>query len=881
MGLTVEEQTSNRTLYDRSAQAIQCTLLLQTRLASHCDSVASLLENLKMANRKDQQDGGLSTRCERRFTVLVRRLEAYFDFLSVHIPVKSEWRQKLWELILLLFKTANSYIALLEKVADLFESIGNLLPDYAELQAVYTRPKHSEHRHHEARSRLLSPVYSELAQFLIGIHLMFCRVSHGVASRHYRLPSPAPFWRPLDSRFAQLEVRLLQHRQWIETEFGQNEEDYATVLKHRSKYTDFLNRQVEAGESDESKQQRMAKRMRRVDRVKTWLGNSCSYRDAYVHRLNQRHPNTCAWFLSEEKYCRWRNVPFDTETANDTEHLETGWQHRVLFVQAESGFGKSFLSGAVIDDLSTEASNLSIDDEHEPPSTVFYHFNAAHSYCIHPDDAFRALTDQLLDLHRRHRSTLDAVSLLVRKATTRAKATSEEVLSILALLLHQHPTFLVIDGIDECSDVDLLLRSISELCRKTDTRVILFSRPHLKIPNEYHKWASDAPHLLSLSRESNKHDVEVYVTENFHELANQGYFGISMDRSLITMIAQRCHGNFLWASSLLKYLRSPVLSPDERRSKLERPHELDGLEMIYARILGLLEFSSEPEKRFVASVFRLLTFGIHNPCMRGFQKALNVVPGQRTIDSGANFITNEKIPFLTCGLVEVTSCNIIFTHKSVREYLLTVDPQTSFFGLRDESLAHAHLAATTISFLAFDIPKRSFGNRTPQVLQPRPAPHEQSSATSMRTSKSSDSEYKSMNSAASTSEPYLSPPGRITTPSSSTPAISQPEWDADLPFLRYASLCWPIHLTRALQNPSSHVNPAVQYPWLTSLSTFLTDRAAVTTWVEASWRYNLPPNLSRLVPLLEAVKQRTPPATVEGRELSDGFHVEECWDNVA
>lgn len=528
----------------------------------------------------------------------------------------------------------------------------------------------------------------------------------------------------------------------------------------------------------------------------------------------------------------------------------------------------------MIDDLSAEANNLSIDEEHEPPSTTFYHFSTAHSYCIHPNDAFRALSDQLLQSHRHDRSTLDAVSLLLRRIPSQAKASSDEVLSVLTLLLRQHPTFLVLDGIDECSDVDLLLRCITELCRKSDTRVILFSRPNIKVPNEYHKWATDAPYIVALDDSNNKHDVEAYLIENLHKLADQGYFGISLNRSLINSIVQRCKGNFLWASSLLKYLQSPILSPDQRRAKLENPDELNGLDAIYAQILNLLELRPAAETTFIAGIFRLLTFGIHNPCMRGFQKALNVRPGQRTIESDPTFTPNEMIPIMTCGLAEVTSCNIIFTHKSVKEYLQRLDPQTSSFSLHDESLAHAHLAAVCISFLAFDIPKRPLASTNSPASQSLQRPHMQSSGTSMRTSKSGDSGYKSLSSADSSNFPLR---GSLPAPPpSSTSTHNTSEWDADIPFLRYASLCWPIHLTRALtpqcppsQNPPLHATHqgVIQYPWLTSLSTFLTDRAAVTTWVEASWRYNLPPNLSRLVPLLESIKQRTPPATVEGREL--------------
>lgn len=526
----------------------------------------------------------------------------------------------------------------------------------------------------------------------------------------------------------------------------------------------------------------------------------------------------------------------------------------------------------MIEDLSIDAGNLSIDEELESPSTAFYHFNTAHSYCIHPEDAFRALTDQLLHTHRHDRSTLDAVSLLVRKVPGEAKATSEEVLSVLALLLRQHPTFLVIDGIDECSDIELLLRCIPDLCRKSDARVVLFGRPNVRIPNEYHKWATDAPHIISLSHDNNKHDVEAYIIENLHELADQGYFGISMNRALIMAIAQTCKGNFLWASTLLKFLRSPVLSPDQRRAKLEKPYELDGLETIYANILALLEAKPDAEKVFVAGLFRFLALSIHRPCTRGLQKAVNVNPGQRTIEFGPSFIVNEAVPLLTCGLVEVTPCNVIFTHKSIREYLQNVDAQASSFSLQDESLAHAQLAATCISFLAFDIPKRPLGASNPHISQLLPISQTRSSGTSMRTNKSGDSGYKSIASAIPASEHHLAVQASSTRMATSAATLNQPEWDAELPFLRYASLCWPIHLTRALASsppasPRHAPYSSTHYPWLTSLSTFLTDRAAVTAWVEASWRYNLPPSLSRLVPLLEAVKSRTPPATVEGREL--------------
>lgn len=507
----------------------------------------------------------------------------------------------------------------------------------------------------------------------------------------------------------------------------------------------------------------------------------------------------------------------------------------------------------------------------------------------------------------------------MRKAPPYAKASSDDVLTVLSLLLHQHPTFIVIDGIDECSDLDLFLHSLPEICRKSDARVILFSRPDIEVPLEYQQWASDAPHIVSLHEDSNKyvrsakfnqasmlwhvlplrqhrfqfstlsrtlhilkhmltyiaitrHDIEVYISENLNRMADQGFFGINMDRSLISRAASRSNGMFLWASLLLKYLQSPGLSPDERRVALEHAHQLEGLESLYRHILGMLNLRPQKEKQVVANLFRWLSLSISRLCLPSLQTALAITPGQRTTDASYVSCFADSIPRLTCGLVEVTECSVIFTHRSIKEYLQSPEFQEFEFSLFDEGVAHTHLAARCLSYLAYDIPKRPLGKVQPHS-RPAPIPYAMSSGISMRTSRSGDSGYKSMSS-ASDSENFA-------TPASSSVFLVQgtqqpaPAFDADLPFLRYASLCWPIHLTRALSNTAPRSpktwrqssDPFAQTPWLPCLSTFLTDRAAVTAWVEASWRYNLPPNLSRLIPLLSALKSEMPPATVEGREI--------------
>jgi hypothetical protein len=455
-----------------------------------------------------------------------------------------------------------------------------------------------------------------------------------------------------------------------------------------------------------------------------------------------------------------------------------------------------------------------------------------------------------------------------------ARASSDDVLAVLAFLLHQHPTFLVIDGVDECSDSNLFLTLLPEVCRKSDSRTILFSRPHISIPLDYQRWASDSPYIVKLGDQSNKHDIETYLTENLIRMADQGFFGINMDRALIPQVVGKANGGFLWASLLLKYLHSSTHSPDARRTVLQSAHKLEGLESIYWHIFSMLNLRPQNEKNTIADIFRWISFPINQMCMRSFLKAVAIVPGQPSQDTGHLPNLLDSVFPLTCGLVEVTGCSIVFTHRSVAEHLQSPMLQDSPFSLFDERVSHAHLAARCLSFLVHDVPKRPLGKLRPHI-RPTSTLHATSSGNSMRTARSGDSGYKSMSS-ASDSDGLISPASATASLVPSDALPSTPAFDTDLPFLRYASLCWPIHLTRALSNtptPGAHMtnhiiaNSFAPMSYLPSLSAFLTDRAAVTVWVEGSWRYNLPPNLSRLVPLLSNLKACTPPATVQGKEL--------------
>jgi len=490
---------------------------------------------------------------------------------------------------------------------------------------------------------------------------------------------------------------------------------------------------------------------------------------------------------------------------------------------------------------------------------------------ISTDKMFRQLSLQLFRAHQHDHATLDAACLLLRKTSFQEMATTDEVLDVLLVLLRQHPSFIVIDGLEECNDVKEFLSALAMLCRKADSKAVIFSRPAIRIPLEYQVWASDAPHILHLSAQHNAGAIESFVAQKLSQLADQGYFGISMDRTLMAHVAQLSDGVFLWASLFPRYLQSPALSPDERLAILQNAQALQGLEALYSSIFRTLGRRPAHEQRIVADVFRWLSFPVHRLCTSALRTALT---------SSIDFTENEDLyptdilaalPQLTCGLIEVRKDYVDFTHPSVSEFLQSSASQGSEFSLWDESIIHAHLTARCLSYLAHDVPKRPLGGLSPHI---RPmVPPVPSSGASYRTSKSGDSGYKSLSSSEGDNAlPH--PAMQHQHNDAGATSIRTVPFDTNLPFLRYASLCWPIHLSRALSPSHDHhpyiipsPGPFSAVPYIPALSAFLSSRLAVTAWVEASFRYSLPPTLTRLVGPLSDLKAEIPPATIEGKEL--------------
>ncbi|KAF2848970.1 hypothetical protein T440DRAFT_427681 [Plenodomus tracheiphilus IPT5] len=855
-------------LFDEATEAIQATVLELHRGDFLHNASAPLLLNELQASHTNSLDHRLVV-CSRKFALLVRNFAPYFDILTLCVQLRSEWPSWFWGSVRLIFKVGSNYPVFLDKVADMFETIAHIASPFRQIYDTCKRSESSSHlnveNHHLAA--LMSTVYADVVYLFLDLYRIFCREAPGYGfNQSTRGANQSVLWRPLDYRFARLESKLVHHRRWLEKETEGKVQNYAEVALRRREYVDFLNRQTEITGNDraDSDEQILARRIRRIDKARKWLLNGTSTPLCDNCRALQPAAGSCDWFFKTPAYCRWKDVRFDRKKADDINALGGDWQHRILFVQAREGFGKTTIAKEVAVTLGMDGEGL--DPSDEPSATASFHFDITRPESSHASHAIHSLASQLLHTNRHDRVTLDAVCLLLRKTSFRERATTEEALDVLSLMLRQHATYLVVDGVDECSNIETFLASLAQACRKSDTRVVLFSRPNIKIPLEYQKWASDAPHIFTLTSEYNAATIEHYVAQSLNQMADQGFFGIAIDRTIIPRVAQVSNGELLWVRTLLNFLQSPLLSAEERYAILQNIHLLQGLAPLYRNILGVLERRSALEKRIMADAFRWLSFSIHSLSPSAMRAALSTIDKTSLEEVNGHKLINT-LPELSCSLLHMSNESMVFVHRSVPAYLQASASQVSEFSLHNENNVHAQLAARCLSHLAHHVPQQPLEVLRPRspLLPPVTAP---SSGVSQRTNRSGDSGYKSLSSSDGDNV-IMQPNEQSVRSNSQDTSMHTTPFDSHLPFLRYAALCWPIHLSRALSHGHHNVNLSSpeSYPYLPALSIFLASRLAITVWVEASYHYNLPPSLSRLVGPLSDLKGEVSPATVKGKEL--------------
>ncbi|KAI0432500.1 hypothetical protein F5Y09DRAFT_329571 [Xylaria sp. FL1042] len=698
-------QISPADLFSKCLQSFRASLSEQDKLIfEEFQTAEGMLESLQQhlqATKHSRLDI-----YSRKIGAFTSTLTPYFDVIGTFVQVKPEVLGGLWGSVLLVLKLGSNYNGFFEKIdaVDICRSRTFIVQD---------RLQHS-----------LSLVYADIFEFCRQVLVMLNLGARGSKWRHRVGFLGDVIWRPFDDRFRQLLERLARHKAVFEYEIRLQGQQMLNRIHLDQARLDSMYENIQKALNEgfqEIKQlpssivmERFKKELdHHVRLIKTWIG-AADYTSIYEHAEQDRMEGSGEWFLSIEDYRAWRsgNSCLGLETNTSSAQHPSSFSKRILLLCAKPGFGKTYLSTVIINDLRsycTSAMPVGQDQNDNRPLLSFFHFSrdATLGNGLMAIDGLRAIVAQMIHGLRDEPAILDSVSLFMGlRSSGQMTASYDDVLTTISLLAKVRPFFFVIDGVDECSDHENLLTILSTLCQSSECRLLTLSRPDIQLPRQLSR---ARPNLCMLNESNNYNDIELYLTQNLHVMEEDGLFGgRPLSENSIHRAANQSSGVFLWTTLFASYMKSPALTPRDRHQFIADALSFAGLDGLIKAILTRLDQRSAREKKLAQTIFQWIAAALYPLSSITLDTALAITPGEETTDLDYLVGFPECLPKLTGSLVEINPFGRpAFIHLSVREFLVSQkSASVPNFSLKCPHLIHEQIAAACLSYLSHEVPRR-------------------------------------------------------------------------------------------------------------------------------------------------------------------------------
>ncbi|KAI4280729.1 MAG: hypothetical protein L6R38_004232 [Xanthoria sp. 2 TBL-2021] len=240
----------------------------------------------------------------------------------------------------------------------------------------------------------------------------------------------------------------------------------------------------------------------------------------YNEACRAKHSNTGLWVLEHSSYTQWKN-----------DAGQPLWLHGI------SGCGKTILSSSIIQEMITNCRSL----PDSAPAYFYFDFRELRKRTV--DGCLRSLISQLVSRKDCHSPSLDG--LYERCERGRMQPTNELLLSTLREILQDIPeTFIILDALDECGEVEHLLASISELLSRTTTELhMLFTSRHQRQIAE----AFDNLPLIEITVNARIVDVDIgrVVEEKLSEGSRLGQWPTKVKDEIKSELLRRSNGMYV------------------------------------------------------------------------------------------------------------------------------------------------------------------------------------------------------------------------------------------------------------------------------------------------------------------------------------------------
>ncbi|OQV09527.1 hypothetical protein CLAIMM_13640 [Cladophialophora immunda] len=775
------------------------------------------------------------TACAKRIRRFSDKFGPYFEVINIFVQTNPEYSGLVWGILRLVFQLGTHYVTFLEKISLTFEQISVQLPIY-EHGVKSLKSLKDEHDKRLDRRLLvsLSWIYSDVMEYCFEAYRL---LSRGKSFREKARLIWKLSWQPFDDRFGHVLKRLRWHKDLFNQEVRVAQMELgATQLRQMRNQRDQLDRLYASFEKEMIEAQRIRATQERkweseqeslksqvIQRLKDWI-NAPNWEESHESASSRRHAGSTTWFFSEPVLSSWRSG------INESWELNQKAECNILLVQGKPGFGKTHLCSSFIDRL--RSGSFEHPENPLTDSTIsgifYYYFDALKPWTQGASGAFRAILTQALHNYRNDNDALDAACLMMYHGVSGQRIASEdEIVTLLHWYLRRYRNVvLAFDGLDEADDLKHFFKCL-QLClsefdlTNLDTRlsfdsfttpnvtsttndpgpaVILFSRPSIVVP----KSLLERTRLLSLRKDQNQIDIAAFIYSTLEQLVANGMIDEDQQtEELAEKAASHAGGMFLWARLLDSYLNTDGLTVQERLDALGDLVYLEGLDNLYNAIFRRLQTNLPSQVRTrVRKAFQWI-YGARRPLfVDELSEAVNL-PADSTAHIAQIPKFREAIPRISGSLLEVTADDTVsFIHSSLSEYLqhsLQRDSTTEENHVRliQPLQTATHLAASCVSYLAKYIP--------PEPL-------------SGSTNTTADLKIQTQR----------------------------------FPLLPYILQNWTFHVISAMKYGSSKGNAAVDLEpeqvlgltqLLNEIHSFILDKRAVMTWIEASWLFGAPPQL--------------------------------------
>jgi hypothetical protein len=385
---------------------------------------------------------------------------------------------------------------------------------------------------------------------------------------------------------------------------------------------------------------------------------------------------------------------------------------------------------------------LKKDCNEEGYGEVFYFFfQTDATKMMEPIYALRAIAAQLFQSRRTEQHILDKFLFVMEEQSGgQVTATSIELVDILRSCFEESgPIWMVIDGIDECKDINGLLKYLLQLLATASCKSLFLSRP-----NVYGLMKSTTNDLrFQVNKRCISRDIRIYVSRLLNELIDdEELFPQDNDvSSLVERLVYGADGMFLWARLMMSYLSSPMLTPENRIQTIVHVLLPEGLEQMYERILNMIAQGGHTQQMLARRIFAWLTYSATTLTIRQLHEAITIEEARDSEkDHTSKYADFTQTVIITCGgLVDQHFVDPVnhqgettfgFIHLSIFQFFqhLSKHWQRYEFGkikatgeplLYSRPQAHIHLAITCLWNLTYYFPAQPLSGKVTQGVDCR------------------------------------------------------------------------------------------------------------------------------------------------------------------